>query len=411
MNLLLIHQNFPGQFRHIATDLAKDRNNVIVAVGEKKKHSRDLPRVRHVWYPEPKGGSRNIHRYLRRLDSHVRRGQVLFRELMKLKGAGYEPDLICAHAGWGEALYLREVYPDVPVLGYFEFYYHATGADVGFDPEFPASIDDAARVRTINATNLLSLEVCDRGLTPTEWQRSLFPERYRDMITVIHEGVDTDGLRPDPGARAKLPDGTVLTTDQEVITFVSRNLEPYRGFHIFMRALPGLLASRPKAHVVIVGGEERGYGREAPQGTTYRRMYTEEIGLDEDGPDAARVHFTGRVPHNLFVNILQVSSAHVYLTYPFVLSWSMLEAMSCGCLVIGSATPSVTEVLRHEENGLLVNFFKPREVVDAVNRALDNPGDMEKIRRAAREAIVAGYDLKSICLPAQREFLREMAGG
>lgn len=411
MNILFIHQNFPGQFRHVAPALAHDPANTVVAVGEKQDHSPSLPGVRHLWYAAPQGPSEGTHLYLRRLEGCVRRGQTVFRVVNQLWAEGFRPDLICAHTGWGESLYLREAYPDTPVLGYFEFYYHPAGADVGFDPEFPADLNDSARVRTLNAAVLLSLEGCDRGLVPTRWQHSLFPKRYRDMLEVIHEGVPTGALRPDPKARAVLPDGTTLTAGQEVVTYVSRNLEPYRGFHTLVRALPGLLKSRPKAHVVVVGGEERGYGRSAPEGRTWREVYLEEIGLDPDGPDMARVHFTGRVPYSLFVRILQVSSVHVYLTCPFVLSWSMLEAMSCGCLVVGSATPPVREVLVDGENGLLTDFFKPDQLVNTVNRALDHPKDMEPLRRAARQTVQERYDLKTVCLPAQLALLKSMAKG
>ncbi len=411
MNILFIHQNFPAQFKHMAPALARDPGNTVVAVGQKQDHSANLPGVRHLWYAEPQGPSQGTHQYLRRLEASVRRGQVAFRVLDQLAREGFKPDLICAHTGWGESFYLREACPDVPVLGYFEFYYHPTGADVGFDPEFPADLNDSARVRTLNAGVLLGLESCDRGLVPTRWQHSLFPTRYQDMLQVVHDGVDTDLLKPDPDAKAVLPDGTVLAADQEVVTYVSRNLEPYRGFHTLIRALPKLLKSRPKAHIVVVGGDDRGYGRPAPEGRTWREIYLEEAGLNLHDPDMARVHFTGRVPYPLFVRILQVSSVHVYLTCPFVLSWSMLEAMSCGCLVVGSATPPVREVLEDGKNGLLTDFFDPGRLADTVARVLDNPKDMEPLRRAARQTVQERYDLKRVCLPAQLELIKKMARG
>jgi glycosyltransferase involved in cell wall biosynthesis len=251
-------------------------------------------------------------------------------------------------------------------------------------------------VRTLNAVNLLGLDAADRGQTATEWQRSRYPEAYRDKIVVAHEGIDTDRVKPDPGAVLKLESGLSLTRKDEVVTYVARHLEPYRGFHVLMRALPEIQRRRPKARVVIVGGDDVGYGRDVPEGTTWRGKMLDEVG---SRLDASRVHFLGRVPYDTYLKVLQVSSAHVYLTYPFVLSWSILEAMAAGCAVIGSATQPVQEAIRDGENGLLVDFFDSRGIAETVETALAE--QREHIRLAARQTVVKCYDLRTVCLPRQ----------
>jgi glycosyltransferase involved in cell wall biosynthesis len=377
----------------------------VVAIGEKNSNQAKIDNVRYVWYEKPRGASASTHHYIRGLEAHIRRGQAIIPALEMLKKNRFLPDVICVHPGWGEGLFLKEFYPDVPVIGYFEFYYHGRGVDVGFDPEFPSTINDMARVRVKNATNLLSLEACDYGISPTHWQKSQFPEAFQDKIAVIHEGIDTDTVRGNPEIRINFENkGMTLSRESEVITFVNRNLEPYRGFHVFMRSLPKILASRPNAHVLILGGDEVSYGKRPSEGMTYRQTYLSEVDID-----LSRVHFLGRIPYEHFLAVLQVSSVHVYLTYPFVLSWSMLEAMSCGCRLVASATPPVMEVIEDGFNGLLVDFFSPDEIAAKVIEVLTNPGRFEDMRQNARRTIVEKYDLKRVCLPAQVEYIKKVS--
>jgi glycosyltransferase involved in cell wall biosynthesis len=405
MNILFIHQNFPGQYRHLAAALAMEPSHQVVAIGEKNSNQAKIDNVRYVWYEKPRGASASTHHYIRGLEAHIRRGQAIIPALEMLKKNRFLPDVICVHPGWGEGLFLKEFYPDVPVIGYFEFYYHGRGVDVGFDPEFPSTINDMARVRVKNATNLLSLEACDYGISPTHWQKSQFPEAFQDKIAVIHEGIDTDTVRGNPEIRINFENkGMTLSRESEVITFVNRNLEPYRGFHVFMRSLPKILASRPNAHVLILGGDEVSYGKRPSEGMTYRQTYLSEVDID-----LSRVHFLGRIPYEHFLAVLQVSSVHVYLTYPFVLSWSMLEAMSCGCRLVASATPPVMEVIRDGVNGLLVDFFSPEEIAAKVIDVLTNPGRFEDMRQNARRTIVEKYDSKRVCLPAQVEYIKKVS--
>jgi glycosyltransferase involved in cell wall biosynthesis len=286
--------------------------------------------------------------------------------------------VICAHPGWGEALFLKDVFPAAKLLLYLEFFYRAHGSDMGFDPEFPTSFDDRCRVRVRNSTQLLSLEAADAGISPTRWQRDQYPRAFHDRIHVMHDGVQSDLVCPAPVAEFVLPDGRgTLRSGDEVLTFVARNLEPYRGFHTFMRALPAVLAARPKVQVLIVGGDEVSYGRRLPDGESYRSAYLKELGSSFD---ASRVHFLGKVPYPRFLEVLRLSSAHVYLTYPFVLSWSLLEAMSCACAVIASDTAPVREVIKAGRNGLLVDFFAPDALAEKIVSVLENPQQMTALR-------------------------------
>jgi glycosyltransferase involved in cell wall biosynthesis len=296
------------------------------------------------------------------------------------------------------------------LLDFLEFYYVSQGADYGFDLEYSETgWEGLARLRMKNANSILNLDSCDWAVSPTEWQASTVPEIYRNKITVVHDGIDTDFVRPDAGAAVRLEKaGVTLTAADEVITFVNRNMEPYRGFHIFMRALPEIQKRRPNAWVLVVGGDDVSYGRKLPPGQSYRKKYMAEVGhlLDMD-----RIRFVGRVPYADFLRMLQVSRAHVYLTYPFVLSWSMLEAMATGCLLIGSATPPVMEVIEDGVNGLLVDFFSPIGIADAIDRVLDHPDRMQALRNAARQTVIDRYDLKRVCLPRHIALVEGLAAG
>lgn len=382
--------------------------NRVVALGEQVNVSRRerLPGVQTLTYASAAATSPATHTYLREYEGAVRRGQQVARSLVALRAGGFVPDVVCAHPGWGEALFVKEVFPATPLLGYCEFFYRALGADVGFDPEYPATLDQRCRVRVKNSALLLSLEAADAGMAPTAWQRRQFPAELQSRITVLHDGIDTGRVCQDANARLRLPDGRELTRADEVITFVARNLEPYRGFHVFLRMLPALLARRRAARVVIVGGDEVSYGVPAPQGKTYRQWLLAQLG---DALDVSRLHFLGRVAYADFLSVLRVSSAHVYLTYPFVLSWSMLEAMAAGCLVIGSRTAPVQEVIEDGVNGWLCDFFDQAGWVDRIADALAAGAKLDPVRAAARQTILERYDLSRICLPGQLALVQSLA--
>ena len=396
MRILFVHQNFPGQYARVLAYLARDPANQIVFLT--RNANRDFPGITKIVYKPGREAGKETHFYLRSFEQAVLHGQAVARVAMGLKKEGFVPDVMLGHNAWGETLYLKDVYPDTPLLAYFEFFYRTSGGDVGFDPEYPVDVDTRLRVRTRNAVNLLGLEAADAGQTATQWQRSTYPSAYHDKIAVAHEGIDTERVKPGAGAVLSLPDGRTLTRADEVVTYVARNLEPYRGFHVFMRALPEIQRRRPKAHTVIVGGDEVSYGSAARDGRSWRETLLVEV----DGKlDLSRVHFLGRVPYGTYLSVLQVSSAHVYLTYPFVLSWSMLEAMAAGCVVVGSSTSPVEEVISDGENGLLVDFFDIEAIAGKVEAVLAEPGRWEALRARARATIVAKYDCASVCLPQQ----------
>lgn len=392
MIIIFIHQNFPAQYQHLARHFADRPGNEIYFITQPNDNlMRGVTKV--IYKPDAING-RVCHPFSADFDDAVRTGLSAADACRALKERGVRPDIIVGHSGWGETLFIKDVYPDVPLLSYFEFFYHVDGVDVGFDPEFASIFDQPARLRTKNAINFLSFDACDWGHTPTRWQQSLYPPEMRRRISPIHEGVDTEIVRPRRDAWLKLARaGKVLTKKDEVVTYVARNLEPYRGFHTFMRALPSIQRRRPRAHTIIVGGDGVSYGYPSLPGTTYRERMLQEVGrhLDFD-----RVHFLGQVPYDVYLNILQVSSVHVYLTYPFVLSWSFVESLAAGCLTVGSSTPPVLDVLQDRVNGLVADFFSPEEIADRVDEVLDHQDRMQMIREQARETAVTHFRLQRL---------------
>ena len=349
------------------------------------------------------------HHYLASFETAIRRGQDVLRACQQIRAKGFVPDLVVGHPAWGELLFIKDVFPDARLVAYFEFFYRAVGADVGFDPEFPSSADGRLKLRIRNSTQLHALAESDAGISPTLWQRSTYSAREQPRIRVIHEGIDLDTVRPDPAASFRIADGRRLSRKERVLTFVSRQLEPYRGFHVFMRSLPDLPRALPDTHFVIVGGDGVSYGARPPAPhASWRELLLAEVG---DRLDARRTHFVGRLPYADYLSLMQVSRLHVYLTYPFVLSWSMLEAMACGTPVLGSATPPVQEVIRDGDNGFLFDFFDRQRLVDyaAEIMALDD-ARIGSIREAARGEIESRFSFARHSLPAYQQLIAELAG-
>ena len=407
MNYLFIHQNFPAQYRHVVRHLADQPGNQVVFITQPNDNV--MQGVTKLSYPKDARGPINCHLYALEIERAIYTGATVAEACRGLKEQGFKPDLIIGHCGWGETLFVKDVFPNVPLLANFEFYYHAHGVDVDFDPEFVSVFSDPSRLRARNAINLLAFQAADWGHSATHWQRSLHPPEMQTRISVLHEGVDTDIVRPNPKARFTLPaSGRVLTRRDEVVTYVARNLEPYRGFHVFMRALPQLLRRRKRAHVVIVGGDGVSYGAPPPPRSTFRETMLQELG---GKLDLERVHFLGMLEYGEYLKLLQVSSVHVYLTYPFVLSWSFIEALASGCLIIGSATAPVLEVLRDGHNGLAVDFFKVRQLANRIEAALAEPENMQALRRAARATAIAQFDLKRLLLPRWTALFDDLIAG
>ena len=413
MNILFIHQGFPGQFKFLAPALAQQGHKVQAMIMQMP--ATDAPGsataqdVTLIPYPPSMKSTANIHPWVVDFETKIIRAESCFRSALKLKAQGFTPDVIIAHPGWGESLFLKEVWPDTKLGIYCEFFYHPQGVDVGFDPEFSVSDEgDVCRLRLKNLNNLLHFEVADAGISPTHWQASTFPESFRGRIAVVHDGIDTHVVAPNRKAGLTLNGNIVLTPQDEVITFVNRNLEPYRGYHIFMRALPEILKNRPRARVLIVGGDEVSYGAPPPKGATWKSIFASEVRPQISDADWSRVHFLGTLPYNQFITMLQLSTLHVYLTYPFVLSWSLLEAMSVGCAIVASDTQPVHEAIQHDQTGRLVNFFDVSKLTNEVCALLDDPKSRARLGKNAREFAQANYDLKTVCLPRQLQWVQEL---
>ena len=412
MNILFVHQNFPGQFKFLAPALAM-RGHRVVGMTMRNEPSGTWQGVEIVAYSAARAPTPNVHPWLIDFESQTIRGEACFRAALDLEERGFHPEVIIAHPGWGESLFLKDVWPSARLGIYCEFFYQLHGADVGFDPEFPVTdAGEVCRLRLKNLVNLLHFETADAAISPTAWQASTFPEPFRNRITVVHDGIDTVAMAPDPNVTLALhtPDGQSLQLSRadEVVTFVNRNLEPHRGYHAFMRALPELLRRRPRARVLIVGGSDVSYGAAPAQGGTWRTVIADEVRPQMSDEDSSRVHFLDVVPYEQFTALLQLSTVHVYLTYPFVLSWSLLEAMSVGCAIVASDTAPVREVVRHDETGLLVDFFDASGLVDSIDGLLDDGARRDRLGAAARAIAKANYDANSVCLPRQLEWVESL---
>jgi glycosyltransferase involved in cell wall biosynthesis len=405
MNILFIHQNFPGQFIHLAPALVQ-QGHTVVAMTMQKTDAQNWHGVKLVKYTASRGTTPSVHPWVSDFETKTIRGEACLKAALKMKASGFTPDVIIAHHGWGESLLVKEVWPQSKLAIYCEFFFHPQGADVGFDPEFPTkNVGDACRIRLKNLNNLLHFEVADAGVSPTHWQASTFPVPFRTKITVVHDGIDTEAVAPNPMVKLTLNGNLHLTKDDEVITFVNRNLEPYRGYHVFMRALPKLLKSRPNARILIVGGDDVSYGArptlEEHGGTKWKGIFAAEVRPKITDTDWGRVHFLGNLPYQHFIPLLQLSTVHVYLTYPFVLSWSLLEAMSAGCAIVASDTQPLHEAVLHNETGKLVNFFDHVQLAKEVCDLLDQPQERQRLGANARAFAQQNYDLKTVCLPKQ----------
>jgi glycosyltransferase involved in cell wall biosynthesis len=403
MRLLVIHQNFPGQFGHLVTEWAKRPGWDVRAIG--RDTAPGLPGFdKLIRYKLARNIRADQHLYLRQIEASTLHGQAVARVMLKLKKSGFTPNTILAHPGWGETLFAKDVFPDARLVHYCEWYYNAEGQDLGFDPEFPLTFDDRARIRMWNAQHALDLIQCDVGVSPTHWQRSRYPEILQPKIVVQHEGIDTENLGPDPHATLTTPSGVVLKAGDPVVTYVARNLEPYRGFHIFMRALEKIQQEHPTCHSLIVGGDDVSYGKRPVGAANWREKMLSEVKLDP-----LRTHFLGRVPRAHYIKVLQVSAAHVYLTYPFVLSWSLLEAMACGAAIVGSDTAPVREVICDRVSWKLTRFGEPDDVSHQVLETLED-GEVGALRRSRASANVRQFDRAAAVSGYDGSLLRQVSG-
>ena len=405
MRLLFVHQNFPGQFPHLAPAMAR-RGHDVLALTDQANGRPALVKVARYATPEKPTVSHSLGRTYAEM---AERGWLAARGARALRDRhGYVPDVILGHSGWGETLFLREIWPSAKLLVYAELMYRTRGHDVGFDEEISPGTDEA-RVSTVarSAHLIQAMLQADAGICPTRYQADSFPPELRGKLTVIHDGIDTGTVRPNPTATLALPNGRVLKAGDEVLSYVSRSLEPYRGFHVFMRALPRILAERPEAQVVVVGGDGVSYGSKPRDADSWKARALAELG---DRLPLDRVHFLGRVPYADYLSIMQLTRVHCYLTYPFVLSWSLTEAMAAGALVVASDNEPVREVVRDGVNGRLVPFFDREALETALIRALNGDPDAARLRAAARETILRDYDLRSQSLPRLIAWLERFGG-
>lgn len=404
----MLHQNFPGQFLHLAPALV-EREHEVHALVLRKEVPAEWSGVHLHSYAPARGNAKGIHPWLLDLESKTIRGDAVFRKCLQMLDDGFTPDIVLAHPGWGESLFVKDVWPDAKLGLYCELHYSETGNDVNFDPEFiNTDPGNVCRLRLKNVNNHLHFDIADAAVSPTEFQANTFPETFRSKISVIHDGIDTQRIAPNLNVTFEVNSELTLRQSDEVITFVNRNLEPYRGYHVFMRALPQILKSRPNAQVVIVGADGVSYGKRAPDGKTWKQIFLDEVHGQIAPDDWARVHFVGTLSRFQFTQVLQISSVHVYLTYPFVLSWSLLEAMSVECAIVASDTAPVQEFIQHDKTGVLTPFFDQKQLVDNISLLLDNPEKRAEMGKAAREEILRKYDLKTVCLPNMLDWVEAL---
>jgi glycosyltransferase involved in cell wall biosynthesis len=395
MKIVLAHRHGPGQFVHLACHLANAGWQVSFLCEAMNVR---LPGIRTlsqpVTSPPPATPFAQYHQEL-----GLKTAKTL-ESLVREEGA---PDIVYGHIGWGSMMFARDVLPNTPLIGYCEHYYHASGRDVGFDPNDEITLAKRTQLRLRNAAQLTTLDQLDAAISPTKWQKSAFPAAYHHKIGVCHDGIDTHRCQPNPQASVTLPDGRVLTARDQVVTYVARDLEPYRGFPTFMRAAAKLAEENPEAVFVVAGGDGVSYGQSRADGRTWR-----DVMMAETQIDPSRIHFLGQIPHDQLIRLYQISSVHVYLTYPFVLSWSILEAMACSAAVIASDTGPCHDVIRDRQNGFLTDFWDSDALAARMTSCLTQQNSLGTMRKRARKTIVDHFDLR-LCLDKQTSLLERMA--
>lgn len=408
-NILFVHQNFPAQYKHLAPALKKNKDFDVRSLS---MNNGSIPKIPHYKYAVGSANTPNLNRLAVEFETKIIRAEAAAKKCFEIKDSGFNPDLIISHPGWGETLFLKEVWPETKILNYFEFYYNTKKSDVDFDlsevvrPEYGFELTTKLIAR--NAPFLTSFNQSDMMISPTNFQKSTSPIEYQNKIEVVHEGIDTDTIRPQDNSFIDIASGDQkirLTKSDKIVTFVNRNLEPYRGYHIFMRSLPKIIEKHPDAFIIIIGGDDVSYGAR-PQKGNYKDLYFNEI--KDKIPKNNNIKFLGMVEYNILLNFFSISTVHVYLTYPFVLSWSMLEAMAMESLIIGSKTPPVEEVIIDNKNGILVDFFDHDQLSTKINQVLDNPKAYKKLGKDARKTIINNYDLKTLCLPKQLSIVNKL---
>ena len=398
MKLLLVHQNFPGQFRDLGPALC-DRGHELKGIGSSQRPTD--PRIEVLRYEHLLEKRSGLPPLSLEVDEWIRRSEKVAELAMSLKKRGWAPDVMLAHPGWGEALLLKQVFPSSPLVIWPELWLRPE--HLGIDPaEMNVGQMQYLRIKDW----LIDGAMADASLAvlPTRYQAITFPQRWQKMIAVVHEGVPEGMLQMPRLRKLTIAEGTTLEPDVPVVTFISRNLEPMRGFPTFMRALPKLLANHPTVHVVIVGGDEVSYSSAPGDGRNWRDHMLDEIG---DQIDRKRVHLFGRMPHDQLQKLYRRSDLHVYLSKAFVLSWSLLELMACGTPVLAEANPMMEELIKPGVNGALWRGH-PDSLASAILTLLQKPEQLKQWGSQAQRKLSPTY-LQRHCLDQLEEHLQRQA--
>jgi glycosyltransferase involved in cell wall biosynthesis len=400
MHILFVHQAFPAQFGHLARHLVRDHGYQCTFVSRLPPGTTDG--IRCLQY-EPKGGATRHNSYLtRNFENAVAHAAGVHAACRR--HADVRPDLIVGHSGFGSTLFLRELY-DCPIVNLFEYYYRPHGSDMDFRPEFPPRDLDYLRAYCRNAMILLDLQYCTAGYAPTHWQRSVLPATCHDKVEVIFDGVDTAVWhRHDPVPLAV--DGRPLDADTRLVTYVARGFESMRGFDIFMKVAKRIYRELANVVFVVVGTDRVCYGpdlRLIPE-----KSFREHV-LKQDDYDLSKFLFPGPLPPSRLARLLSVSDLHLYLTVPFVLSWSLFDALACGCPVVASNTDPVKEVITHDRTGLLADFYDVDGLAELALRVLRDPAGHRRLGEAGMALIEEKYTL-SKTLPQMLDFYQRVLG-
>jgi len=398
VHVLFVHQNYPAQFGHLADYLT--RHNGYRCTFLSKRPASQAGNVQRIQYSTRGGATKRTHYCSRTFENAVWHSHAVY-ETLKAR-PDIRPDLIVGHSGFGSTLFLRELY-ECPIINYFEYFYHTHNSDMDFRPDFPAGELDRLRAKARNAMVLLDLENCDRGYCPTHWQRDRFPKTLSDKLRVIFDGVDTRLWRPLPNVPRRLGDKS-FPESVRIVTYASRGFESMRGFDIFMKMAKKLYERRSDVLFLVAGEDRVCYGGD--ENVTGEKSFKEWV-LTQDEYDLSRFVFLGRVPPRVLARVFALSDLHVYLTVPFVLSWSLINALACGATVLASDTAPVREVIEHEKNGLLVDFFDIDGLAATANQVLDRPKDFQHLGTAGVERVQDHYSL-DVCLPRMLDLYEEV---
>lgn len=401
MHVLFVHQNFPAQFGHIAGYLVRNQGFRCTFVSEKP--SGWVDGIERIQYTAAGGATRQTHYCSRTFENAIWHTHAVHEALAARRDL--KPDLIVGHSGFGSTLFLRDLY-DCPLINYFEYFYRPQNSDMDFRPEFPVAPLDRLRARSRNAMLLLDLENCDLGYAPTQWQRDRLPRLFHEKVRVIFDGVDTSLWQPMANLPRQIGD-RAIPPEVRIVTYVSRGMESMRGFDIFMKMAKQLCDRRADVIFAIAGQDRVCYGGDEKH--TGGKSFKEWV-LAQDRYDLSRFLFLGLLPPPTLAQLLALSDLHVYLTVPFVLSWSMMDALACGCTVLASRTAPVCEMIEHGKNGLLVDFFDIEGFVETANRVLDAPRDFKYLGQAGVEMIRERYSLE-VCLPQMLRLYEESLAG